>query len=149
MAINEKFFILTPTPSDKLTITDEKREDGLPTEAAFGRYLNADGKPLKWSGKMPLPAIGDRIYLRINSIGYGRVAGYAEVEDFVGLIVEPESPPDWYVKQTKAQKAEHEKALKLTEEKRKIERLRLHPKWILDGLACVFGAEISLKKGAE
>jgi len=143
--MKERFFILTPTPTDKLTISNEREENGLPKESAYGRYLDAQGLPMKWSGTMPLPAIGDRVYVRMNSIGWANVSGYAEVEGFLGLMVSPENPPDWYVKQVKAHKAEHEKALKMTEEKRKIERLRIYPKWILDGLGCVFGAEIGEK----
>ena len=144
--MRERFFILTPTPTEKTICTAEREANGLPKDSAFGRYLDASGEPMKWSGTFPLPAIGDRVYLRINSIGWGYVKGYAEVEGFLGLMVEPLDPPAWYIKQGNAQREEHAQALRMTEEKRKIERLRLYPKWILDGFACVFGAEISLDK---
>lgn len=140
--MSERFFIAQPTHSGICVVPPS-------TEAPQGQTFNAYkatgiDHDMKWSGKMSLPSIGDRIYMRINSIGYGSVVGYCESHGFVGLLVKPENPPEWYVKQTKARVAETDKARKLGPDKSQIERIREWPQWIQDGIACVFGAEISL-----
>jgi hypothetical protein len=130
----ERFFILTPTATDKLAPNSEGK--------LFPVYLDAAGLEMKWSGKMPLPSIGDRIYMAINSIGYGKVEGYCESHGWLGLMVWPENPPRWYFDQTRRHVDETIKARRLGPEKAKIERLREWPKWVCEGIACVFGAEI-------
>jgi hypothetical protein len=67
-----------------------------------GNVNNADpsgSKPPIWSGKFPPPAVGEKIRMTINSIGPGTVRGYFTESGFLGLLVQPESPPEWYVKQ--------------------------------------------------
>lgn len=53
----------------------------------------------KWSGKNPVPAVGDTVRVRINQIGEGRVCGYFTQHGYLGLLVQPHNPPDWYIKQ--------------------------------------------------
>lgn len=132
----ERFFILTPTPTDRLAADSEGR--------LFPVYLDASGLEMKWSGKSALPAIGERVYMKINSIGWGVVKGYAESHGYLGLLVNPENPPDWWKKQRRNNAKEHALAVKLGPEKAAIERVRVLPQWILDGICCVFGAEIDL-----
>lgn len=137
--MSERFFILTPTPTDR-TLTNDA--------GTYPVYLDASGNELKWSGKMALPKVGERIYMRVNSIGYGEIVGYSASHGYLGLMVKPENPPDWWKKQHKATVKEHREAVKLGPEKAKLERVREWPKWILDGICCVFGAEISKTEAA-
>lgn len=134
--MSERFFILTPQA------TDRKAANSL--GELFPVYLDASGVEMKWSGKMELPAIGARVYMAINSIGWGTVEGYCESHRFLGLLVRPENAPAWYRKQVEQRVDETLKARRLGPEKAKLERVREWPKWICEGLACVFGAEIRL-----
>ena len=116
------------------------------TEIADGdnfAIYEAEGFPgLKWSGKMPLPKIGERIYASMNSLGWAKVEGYYESGGFLGLMLRFENPPDWYERQRQGNVREHEQAKKLGPEKAQTERVRLMPQWILDGLGVCFGAEV-------
>lgn len=55
--------------------------------------------PYKWGGKQPPPAIGANVIVGVNSIGPGEVLGYFEEGGFLGVLVRPDHPPEWYVKQ--------------------------------------------------
>jgi hypothetical protein len=63
--------------------------------------IAAAGLPpaVKWSGKMPLPAVGDEIHVAINKIGACIVVGYFVQDGWLGVKAQPLSPPDWYLKQ--------------------------------------------------
>jgi len=107
----------------------------------------AEGFPaLKWSGKMPLPGIGDRIYVRMNSLGWAKVEGYYESAGYLGLMVLPEDPPEWYIRQVHQKERETRAARRIGPEKAKLERIREWPNWIRRGVGVVFGAEIALTK---
>lgn len=55
---------------------------------------------LKWSSlTMPVPAVGTVVHVRINRIGFARVERYFIEDGFLGLLVLPLAPPEWYVKQ--------------------------------------------------
>jgi hypothetical protein len=55
---------------------------------------------IKWSNvTTPVPAIGEIIRVRINRIGPARVERYFVEHNFLGLLVTPFAPPEWYVKQ--------------------------------------------------
>ncbi len=102
--IEERFFIEAPTPTNEHQI-----------------YIDAGGNPLRWSGDFPIPAIGDPILVRMNSIGPAVVKGYFESCGFIGVMALPVRPPDWYVRQS--QRA------KLT--------------WQKQNIGCFFGKEIA------
>lgn len=108
--MSERFFIPTPMPTNHKVATATK----------YAIYLDEAGKELKWSGKIKLPLKGERIYMSINAIGYGEVTGYFESEGWLGLMVKPEDPPDWWKKQNA-----------------KVRDATVH-----HGLCCVFGLEI-------
>jgi hypothetical protein len=57
-----------------------------------------EGVPV-WSGKMPPPAIGERVNVRINSLGAATVVGYFTEGGYLGLRVQHDNPPAWYLKQ--------------------------------------------------
>ncbi len=63
---------------------------------------------IEWSGKVPVPKILDRVYVRFNRFSYGTVRGYfcerGQKDDgtrvlYLGVYVEPDYPPDWWVRQ--------------------------------------------------
>ena len=54
---------------------------------------------LQWVCNKPVPAVGSEVCVKINGIGRAIVQKYFVEHGFVGLIVQPLSPPDWYVKQ--------------------------------------------------
>lgn len=64
-----------------------------------------------WSGPEPVPQIGDTVRLRINSIGLGRVESYAVYEGYLGLMVSPFDPPQWWKNQSNEHKPPYSAAL--------------------------------------
>jgi len=74
---------------------------------AHVRYLAKQDTPtaefpvdIKWSNlTMDVPAIGEIVHVRMNSIKAARVEGYFVEHGFLGLLVKPLAPPSWYVKQ--------------------------------------------------
>lgn len=112
----ERFFILTPTP------TDRTGKDG------HAVYLDAEGKEMLWSAKFPIPAIGQRIYINMNGIGWAVVKGYFESCGYVGVMTLPTRPPKYLRDQNKADRKDLSK-----------------PQWYRDGIGCEFGSEILLK----
>lgn len=114
----ERFFILTPTPTDKTKKDNNGNE--------FPVYLDASGMPMMWSGDFPIPAIGTRVYIRLNSIGWGVVKGYFESCGYVGVMTLPENPPKW-----------------LRDQQRRNNNAG-SPQWMREGIGCEFGSELSL-----
>jgi len=55
----------------------------------------------KWSGKEPVPAIGERVIVTMNRLGPGTVEAYFIEDTFLGVYVKLENPPEWWIKQTK------------------------------------------------
>lgn len=119
--MSERFFILTPTPTGR---TVEVPGCGVPAI-----FLDASGNEMKWGGKNALPAINDRVYVSMNSLGYAKVVGYLESHGWLGIMVAFENPPDWHKKQTRANAKNTAK-----------------PQWVRDGIGCVFGVEFRLEK---
>lgn len=115
--MTEQFFIAKPTPTDKPV------QDG---GATFAGYRTADGRTLKWSGKLPLPEVGQRIYITMNGIGWAVVKGYFESEGYIGVMTLATRPPKWLRDQRQ----------------RDIKSGRPMPGWMLEGIGCEFGTEI-------
>lgn len=57
---------------------------------------------LAWVCDRPIPARGTEVNVRINGIGRSVVQKYFVEHGFIGLIVKPHNPPDWYIKQNGA-----------------------------------------------
>jgi len=55
--------------------------------------------PFKWSGDADPPAIGTRIKVTMNRLGFGTVTGYFVEYGWLGVRVRFERPPRWWVKQ--------------------------------------------------
>ena len=59
---------------------------------------SANGNPL-WSGASQPPDIGSVVSIRMNRIGLAKVVGYFVEGGYLGLLVKPYAPPDWYIRQ--------------------------------------------------
>lgn len=90
--------------TSKPVLTDEM-DEGF-------RVVTMDGIKLKWSAAR-VPDVGERIYVKFNGFGFGFVRGYCNMDGFVGLLVEPDVLPDWYVKQTLSEKTIKEVGTKI------------------------------------
>lgn len=55
----------------------------------------------KWSGKAPVPAIGEEVKVTMNSMGKGQVMSYFVEEGYLGCYVKLAKPPAWFKKQNK------------------------------------------------
>jgi len=51
---------------------------------------------LQWVANKPLPAVGSEVTVKINGIGRSKVLRYYVEHGFIGLLVQPVNPPDWY-----------------------------------------------------
>lgn len=56
-----------------------------------------EGAPV-WSGVNHPPAVGSIVRVTINDIGLAEVLGYFVESGWLGLLVRPSNPPEWYVK---------------------------------------------------
>lgn len=53
----------------------------------------------KWSGQIAIPMRGTRVYVRFNNFGPGVVRGYFVEHGWLGVYVEPDAPPEWWIEQ--------------------------------------------------
>jgi hypothetical protein len=51
---------------------------------------------LQWVANKPLPAVDSEVTVKVNGIGRSKVVKYYVEHGFVGLVVQPINPPDWY-----------------------------------------------------
>jgi len=51
---------------------------------------------LQWVTTKPIPAVGSEVNVKINGIGRSTVLKYFVEHGFIGLLVQPINPPDWY-----------------------------------------------------
>lgn len=52
---------------------------------------------IKWSGRQPIPNLGDRVCVFMNDLGYGEVTGFFVSSGYLGVEVYLENPPVWFV----------------------------------------------------
>lgn len=81
---------------------------------------SSDDSVVKWSGSYPIPQIGQSVQINFNQLGTGVVESYFVEHGYCGLIVRLDKEPEWKIRQHKGTKHE--------------------------GIAMVFGLEISLVK---
>ena len=62
---------------------------------------------LQWVANKPLPAVGSEVEVKINGIGRSKVLKYFVEHGFIGLVVQPQNPPTWYIKQNGADEPCH------------------------------------------
>lgn len=66
-------------------------ENGLPVPSQSGLPI--------WSGVIEPPAAGACVQVTMNRLGPCKVTGYFVEGGYLGLLVKPLTPPEWYVKQ--------------------------------------------------
>jgi len=115
-----QFLIEMPTPAG---VKDE----------GFALYDFGDQR-LKWSAPFPLPALGTRVYITMNNIGWASIEGFFAEDGYVGVMTRAEDPPQWLREQRLRDRANPRHADK--------------PDWWKQGIGCEFGAEITLEKPA-
>ena len=54
---------------------------------------------LQWVTNKPIPAVGSEVEVKINGIGRSIVLKYFVEHGFIGMLVTPQNPPAWYIKQ--------------------------------------------------
>ena len=59
-----------------------------------GTYTEFD--ELQWVCNKPLPSVGSEVTVKINGIGRSKVLKYFVEHGFIGLVVQPVNPPEWY-----------------------------------------------------
>ncbi len=71
-----------------------------------GGLVSPDAAGLKWSGGR-IPRIGEVVEVKINAIGAAVVESYFIEDNWLGLLVKPSNPPEWYVRQKGADASCH------------------------------------------
>ena len=70
---------------------------------------------LQWVSTKPIPAVGSEVNVTINGIGRSKVLKYFVEHGFIGLVVQPQNPPTWYIKQNGADEPCHVFPAEVTE----------------------------------
>ena len=70
-------------------------------EFVYSAISGKDVPETKWSNAAPPPAIGERVYVTMNSLGTAVVESYQVLHGWLGLNVRFTNPPDWFVNQNK------------------------------------------------
>jgi hypothetical protein len=60
----------------------------------------SDMSVVKWSGRFPIPQIGDEVTVNMNGLGPGTVIGYFIEYGYLGLYVKLFERPEWHIRQT-------------------------------------------------
>jgi hypothetical protein len=67
----------------------------------------AEFESLRWVSDKPIPEVGEVITVNMNRIGKSTITGYFIEHGFIGLLVKPHNPPEWYVRQNGADAIGH------------------------------------------
>lgn len=124
--MTERFFIPKPAPVPASPVPGRM---GRPDLTVY--RTPDDGRDLLWSNtRMPLPEVGQRVFITMNRIGWAVVVGYFEAEGYLGVMTRATNPPLWL----RRQRREDQKSG------------RKMPQWMLDGIGCEYGTEIAPKR---
>ena len=63
------------------------------------KRLNEPPSGAKFSGDQGIPRIGEVVDVTLNGIGLAEVTGYTEEYGYVGVVILPQNPPEWYARQ--------------------------------------------------
>jgi hypothetical protein len=116
VAIVAEYFIPKPKPT------------GTTSKHGHAVYLTESGQRLFWSADFPLPEIGERVVITMNTIGPAIVRGYFSEHGYLGLMTYATRPPKWLRDQNKRNANPND------------------PEWVKQGIGCEFGAELALPK---
>jgi hypothetical protein len=126
MAYRERYFLAQPIPTDQTDTTT------IPGQT-LAIYLDGESRqPMKWSAKFPLPTVGTRVFVTMNSLGWAKIVGYWEGCDWLGVMTKLEKPPTWLRKQR--------------DRELRGPRAAFLPQWAKDGIGCETGTEFLLAK---
>lgn len=62
---------------------------------------------INWSGAGIPPAIGTRVYINMNGLGFGSVESYFVEGDWLGVCVRLEKQPEWHRQQNAGRRYPH------------------------------------------
>ena len=62
---------------------------------------------LSWVSTKAIPQVGEEVNVKINGIGRSKVLKYFVEHGFIGMLVQPQNPPTWYIKQNGAEEPCH------------------------------------------
>lgn len=79
-------------------MTKKKKKQEAIQDGLMARMLS-DVPDGIWSGVCAIPKIGDIVNVDVNDIGPSEVLGYWLEAGYVGCVVRPSEPPEWYVRQ--------------------------------------------------
>ena len=83
--------------------TTTSKYAGKDTKSVKYNVPRAEALNAEWSGKHPLPNIGDKVNCIMNRIGEGIVVAYFTSDDghkwYAGVEIKVLNPPEWYLKQ--------------------------------------------------
>jgi hypothetical protein len=71
----------------------------LPAYEHSAKTGNCPQDALKWSNEKEPPAIGARIWIKVNGIGSATVIAYFDAGDWLGVVCKIDNPPEWYIRQ--------------------------------------------------
>lgn len=57
---------------------------------------------LAWVSTKAIPEIGTKLNVKVNAIGESIVQKYFVEHGFIGMLVQPINPPEWYRKQNES-----------------------------------------------
>ncbi len=67
-----------------------------PFKVYYAPSVDAEGL---WSGKSPLPRIGERVHINFNELGNGTVESYFIEDEWIGVTVRLDRQPEWHRRQ--------------------------------------------------
>tara|TARA_R110000851_G_scaffold72413_20_gene160492 strand:- start:166 stop:444 length:279 start_codon:yes stop_codon:yes gene_type:complete len=68
-----------------------KREDAMEHQDKYGSIWT--------NSKLPIPEVGEEVYVCMNTIGWAKVLGYFVDSNYMGLVTKPIAPPKWYIEE--------------------------------------------------
>ena len=95
MTVSQPCRFLQFIPKGVVLVTDENRQDESVT---------------KWSGTMPIPAIGETVVINFNGLGSATVIGYVVEHGWLGLDTELKTIPTWHYRRHPPRTERHGRA---------------------------------------
>jgi hypothetical protein len=89
-------------------------------------YQYPGGPTLRWSGDFGLPAIGSKIFVTMNGIGWSTVRGFFSSEGYLGVMEHADDPPEYLIRQHRENPGTLD--------------------WQREGIGCVFATEFKPAK---
>lgn len=85
--------------ADSLYKAYQEQPDYVQAVFKDGKLEPGDSLLPKWSGVNSPPQVGECVAVTMNAVGPAKVEGYFTESGWLGLLVKPLNPPEWFVKQ--------------------------------------------------